>query len=63
MSSIEELHGKYFGLKIGFALFVLTTVRVGCLVEQLACSTAGGSGIHEGVHRKFPLAVLQNKQN
>ena len=40
----------------------LTTVRVGCLVEQLACSTAEGSRMHEGVRRKFTLAVLQNKE-
>jgi len=46
-----------------FHFFVLTTVRMLWLVEQLACSTAEGSGMHEGVHRRFPLAVLQVKQN
>lgn len=50
---------KFIGLKILLSLVGVTTVRRVCWVEQLACSTPQENGMNEGVHGKFPLAVLE----
>ena len=42
-------------------MFVVTTVRRGYLVEQLACSTAEGSEMYVGVQGKLTVEVLDFK--
>ena len=67
-------HGRknYVGNELGlkYALqclqqlhFGISTVWRDCLVEQSACSSAEGSGMHVEVHERFPLVLTNFKQN
>lgn len=44
-------------------MFAVSTGGMICLVGQLACSAAEGSGLHVGVHGELPAVLLDFKQN
>jgi hypothetical protein len=60
--STIDLYGKCVGLKIHLAVFDVTTLRRGYLAQQLACSTAEGRGLHEVLHGKSQVVVLDLKK-
>jgi hypothetical protein len=59
----KELHGKHIRLKICLTLFAVSTIRMVCLFEQLECSPAEASRLHECVNCKLPAVLIDFKQN